>query len=64
LGIKGKSVWGERLGTVAHTCKLIYLGGGDEEDLGLRPSREKVSKIPISTNKLGMVACGPLIPVM
>jgi hypothetical protein len=37
---------------VAHTCNPSYLGGRDQEDLSLRPTWVK---IPIETNKSGMV---------
>jgi hypothetical protein len=50
---------------VAHTCHSSYLGGGDQEDQGLRPVQVKSSRDPISSNKkLGTVvmvvcACHP-----
>jgi hypothetical protein len=44
---------------VVHTCvNASYSGGKDWEDVGpFCQRRQKVSKISISTNKLGKVVC-------
>jgi hypothetical protein len=42
---------------VAPIYNLSYLGGGDQEELSLRPYCKKVSETHISINKLDMVVC-------
>jgi hypothetical protein len=39
------------LSTVAHTCNLSYSGSRDWEGSGWKPTQQKVSETPISTNK-------------
>jgi hypothetical protein len=44
------------LGAVTHTFNLKYLRSGDGEVCGSRPSRaKKLTRLPYSTNKSGMV---------
>jgi hypothetical protein len=47
---------------VAHAFNLGYLGRGDQEDLGSRPTGQKVSKTLISTNKPSAVVHAYTIP--
>jgi hypothetical protein len=42
---------------VVHTYYISYTGGRDREDHGMRQPKQKFSKTPISTSKLGMVVC-------
>jgi hypothetical protein len=44
---------------VVHACNKSHSGGNDQENLGLRSTRQSVSETPISIYKLGMDRCVP-----
>jgi hypothetical protein len=52
----------EKLGAVAHTCNPSYLGGGDQQDCGLRPTWTKKFTRPYLNEKSWAWWYAPVIP--